>query len=357
MKKSLLLLLFGFSLCYSQTTEVVSTEAIAAAQKLAKEHIEKNNIPGMAISVSKNGKLIWSEGFGYSNIEINRKVDPAKTQFRIASISKSLTAAALAKLMDVDKLNLDESLYTYLPDYPKKKFDFTIRQIGGHLAGIRHYNGQEFILNKKMSITEGLDIFKSDSLLHEPGSRYKYSTYGWNLLSEVIQVVADTPFNDYMQLVIFEPLKMSSTTLDLSDALMPDRTQFYIKKSTSQIILGPEVSNEHKVAGGGFLSTAEDLIRFGNEIISPKILSKNTISEFVKTQYTADGKATNYGVGFSIRESSKGTPKYRHTGGGIGATTVIEMFPAEQLVIVMLINLSQAPGRDLVEDLEALFID
>lgn len=358
MKKSILLTaLLVVTFCKAQVDEIVSTKNIATAQKLASEHLEKNNIPGMAISVSKNGKLIWSEGFGYSNIEIKRKVNPAKTQFRIASISKSLTAAGLAKLIDDGKLELDESLYKYLPKYPKKKYNFTIRQIGGHLAGIRHYNGSEFVLNKKMSITEGLDIFKDDPLLFEPGTRYRYSTYGWNLLSEVIQTIADIPFNDYMQKQIFKPLKMTFTMVNASDSLMSNRTQFYNKTNAGSIELGPEVSNEHKVAGGGFLSTSEDLIRFGNEIISPKIISQKTISELVKTQYTSDGKATNYGVGFSIRESSKGTPKYRHTGGGIGATTVIEMFPEEQLVIVMLINLSQAPGRELIENLETLFID
>ncbi len=356
-KYTLILALFTFTICLAQIEEIVTAGDISDAQELAEEHLREHNIPGMAISVSKNGQLVWSEGFGYSNIEIKRKVDPSKTQFRIASISKSLTAAALAKLMDDKKLDLDHSLYVYLPDYPKKKYAFTIRQIGGHLAGIRHYKGNEFILNKKMSITEGLDIFKNDSLLFEPGTRYKYSTYGWNLLSEVIQTTAQVPFNDYMQQVIFRPLKMTSTTLNVSDSIMPNRTQFYNKTYKGTIVLGPEVSNEHKVAGGGFLSTSEDLVRFGNEIITTTILSKNAVSELLKPQYTNDGNATNYGIGFVVTESSKGTVKYLHTGGGIGATTVLIMYPKEELVIAFVMNLSQAPGKALIEKLESLFIE
>jgi len=358
MKKLILIVaILSSSFCAGQVSGLSLTENISEARKLAKEHLENANIPGMAISVSKDGDIIWSEGYGYMNTEIKKKVSPSETQFRIASISKSLTAAGLAKLMDEEKLNLDESLYIYLPNYPKKKYDFTIRQIGGHLAGIRHYNGSEFVLNKKMSITEGLDIFKDDALLHEPGSRYRYSTYGWNLLSEVIQVVAKTPFNEFMQKSIFAPLEMNNTTLDLSDALMPNRTQFYIKTNGNKIVLGPEVSNEHKVAGGGFISTSEDLVRFGNEIISPNILSKESVAELLKPQSTSDGKSTDYGVGFGIAKTSKGTPKYSHTGGGIGATTVLLMYPQEKVVIAVVMNLSQASGRSLVEKLEEIFID
>jgi len=340
---------------FSQSVDSINASEIEAGE-LAKAFLKKENIPGMAISVSKNGKIIWSEGFGYSNIALKKEVSPSRTQFRIASISKSLTAGALGNLMDNNQLDLDISLYTYLPNYPKKKYAFTIRQIGGHLAGIRHYNGREFVLNKKMSITEGLDIFKDDPLLHKPGSKYRYSTYGWNLLSEVIQVIAKTPFNEYMQKSIFDPLKMSSTTLDLSDSEMPNRTQFYNKKSRAQIIIGPEVSNEHKVAGGGFVSTSEDLIRFGNEIISPKILGQLSVGELLKPQKISDGKSTGYGVGFGISNTPKGTPKYSHSGGGIGATTMLMMYPEEQVVIVVLTNLSNASIRDLCKKLETIFI-
>ena len=127
--------------------------------------LQEEKIPGIAISVSKGGGIIYSNGFGYGNIDKQMKVDPAATQFRIASISKSLTALAMAKLVDDDKLDFNKSIYNYLPDYPKKKYDFTVKQVGGHIAGIRHYKGSEFVLNKEMNITEGLDIFKDDPLL------------------------------------------------------------------------------------------------------------------------------------------------------------------------------------------------
>ena len=156
------------ALCYTQEVLVQNSTQIDKAREIASTFLTSQHIPGMSISVSKNNELIWSEGFGYSDIATKTKVDPSKTQFRLASISKPITAVGLAILADRNQLNFDESLYTYMPNYPKKEYDYSIRQIGGHLAGIRHYKGQEFISNKKMSIKEGLGIFKNDPLIHPP---------------------------------------------------------------------------------------------------------------------------------------------------------------------------------------------
>ncbi|MCO4822814.1 MAG: beta-lactamase family protein [Flavobacteriaceae bacterium] len=335
----------------------ISKSQIETAKQITADFLNSEKIPGLSISMSQNGSIIWSEGFGYSNIEQKTKVNPSVTQFRIASISKSLTAAALAKLVDDGLLDLDESIYTYIPDFPKKKYDFTVRQVGGHIAGIRHYNGSEFILNKKMSIVEGLDIFKDSPLKFKPGTKYSYSTYGWNLLSVVIQNASKTEFNKYMRTAIFEPLKMNSTTLGLSDQDMPNRTLFYNKTHKDAIVIGPTVSNEHKVAGGGFISTSEDLVKFGNEIISPKILSIASVKALVTSQKNDEGKTTNYGIGFGVSETAIDSPKYSHSGGGIGATTFILLYPEEKIVIAILTNLSGVPIRDLIKQLETVFLD
>lgn len=342
----------------TQTTVApISQAEIDTAKQLTSDFLRSEKIPGLSISISQNGSLVWSEGFGYSNIAEKKEVSPSVTQFRIASISKSVTALGLAKLMDDGLMDLDASIYTYIPDFPKKKYDFTVRQVGGHIAGIRHYNGSEFILNKKMSIVEGLDIFKDSPLKSEPGTAYSYSTYGWNLLSVVIQNASKTEFNQFMKAEVFTPLKMDNTTLDLSDTNMPNRTLFYNKTNAGDIVLGPAVSNEHKVAGGGFIATSEDLVRFGNEIIDPKVFSKSSINELVTSQKTTDGELTNYGVGFRVAKTANGTPKYSHSGGGIGATTFILILPEEGIVLALVTNLSGVPYRKLINQLETILIN
>lgn len=356
--KNLALLFFVISsLSCAQVENSTFADQIDKANTLAEKFLNKESIPGMAISVSHHGHIIWSKGFGYSNIETKKEVNPAKTQFRIASISKSICAAGLAKLVDDDKLDFDASVYTYVPDFPKKEFDFTIRQVGGHIAGIRHYNGAEFIMNKKMSIVEGLDIFKDSPLKFKPGSDYSYSTYGWNLLSVVVQNASGVDYNDYMQQTFFDPLQMNNTAVGLSDVDMPNRTQFYRKTNAGKIVLGPKVSNEFKVAGGGYVSTSEDLLKFGNEIISPKILSEASIKELVTSLKTNDDELTNYGIGFGVVKTKNDTPRYSHSGGGIGATTFLLMYPEEDIVIAIVTNLSGVPIRELVGQIEDVFIN
>ncbi|RPD93251.1 class A beta-lactamase-related serine hydrolase [Aureibaculum marinum] len=317
----------------------------------------KEKIPGMAISISRHGELFFSKGFGVSNLKLNRAVSAENTLFRIASISKSITALAMAKLVDKGKLNFEESIYTYLPKYPKKKYDFTVKQVAGHIAGIRHYIGGEFILNKKISITEGLEIFKNDSLKFEPGTGYSYSTYGWNLLSEVVQKLTKQPFDVFVKSSIFEPLKMKNSLLEYSDSILPNKTEFYRKTNDGTIVIGPEVNNEFKAAGGGFLSTSNDLILFGNEIINPTIINKSTVTKLVTSLKTNDGKDTGYGIGFVTNKSKNNTPRYSHSGGGIGATTLLLMYPEENLVIVILTNLSNVKIKDFGNELEGIFLN
>ncbi|WP_347174635.1 serine hydrolase domain-containing protein [Polaribacter uvawellassae] len=356
--KKINLLIFGilFIISSCNTAQNPHQEKINAAKEVAEKFLKSEQIPGMSISVSQKGKMIWSEGFGFADVASKKKVNASTTQFRVASISKTLTALAMAKLVDDNKLDFDASLYTYVPDFPKKKYDFTVRQIGGHIAGIRHYNGNEFLLNKKMSIVEGLDIFKNDSLEFEPGTNYKYSTYGWNLLSVVVQNAAEEDYNEYMKKVVFSPLQMKNTSLGYSDKEMPNRTLFYVKEN-GEIKIGATVSNEFKAAGGGFVSTSEDLILFGNEILNPKTVSKTSIAELVKPQQTTAGKNTKYGIGVGVANVKNNTLRYSHSGGGMGATAYLLMYPEKELVISILTNLSSVNIRKIVGELEDVFIE
>jgi CubicO group peptidase (beta-lactamase class C family) len=357
MKKTFLY--FATVLLYSSTTlyaQINENKKKQKVQTLSEKFLAENKIPGMAISISINNKLFFSEGFGYSNLKTNEKVKPNLTKFRIASISKTLTAVALAKLVDDKKLDFDASLYTYLPNYPKKKYDFTIRQIGGHIAGIRHYKSNEFLSNKKMTIVNGLDLFKNDPLLFKPGTNYKYSTYGWNLLSVVIQNATNKDYFSYMEDAIFFPLKMNNTIVGNPDINIQNKTTFYIKRN-NKIKVAPAVNNVFKAAGGGYLSTSEDLIKFGNELINPTIILKRTFLELVKTQKTSNQKNTKYGIGIVVSKTKNNHLKYSHSGGGIGASTQLLVYPKQNIVICFLTNLSGVKMKNYINELEQILIE
>ncbi|MBP0903643.1 serine hydrolase domain-containing protein [Mariniflexile gromovii] len=352
-----IMLLLG-AVGFTQTIESPNQVKTREAKKLAKKFLKKHGITGMSISVSKHGDLIWSQGFGYSNRKEKIRVKPDTTIFRIASISKSITAVALARLANDKLIDLDSSIYKYVPEYPKHNYDFTVRQLGGNLAGIRHYKDNvEYALNKKMSITEGLDLFKNDDLLCEPGTHYNYSSFGYVLLSEIIQKATHTPFETLVQDSIFKPLNMTHSMVDVSDAEVPNLTQFYRSSAFKKRIIAKPVANEYKVAGGGFLSTSEDIVKFGNELIFPKILSEKAIAEITTSQCLVTGERTGYGIGFSCEKSINDTPKFYHTGGGVGASSILMVFPKEEVVIAVLTNLTGVSMTDFGQELEKVFVN
>ena len=183
MRKSvltLLIILIGF-ISYAQTPQERADEMIKAFLAEAK-------VPGLSVSISQKGNLVFSKGYGYTDTEKKVPVDPSKTKFRIGSVSKTLTAAGLALLYQQGKIDLDAPIEKYVPVWPKKEHKITLRQLGGHLAGIRHYKGMEFYSSKNYpTVSDGLVIFMNDPLINTPGTEYSYSSYGWNLISAAME--------------------------------------------------------------------------------------------------------------------------------------------------------------------------
>lgn len=354
MKKSLLVILFlciGFWACKTSQTNSDDNPklqtAISQSTTLIQKTIEEESFPGLAVAVAQNGKLLWSKGFAWADIENRKPIDPAKSQFRIGSISKPFTAAGLAKLYETGKVNLDVPIQTYVPDFPKKQYDINLRQLAGHIAGIRHYRGQEFMSNKKYeTVKEGLTIFADDPLLFEPGTKYAYSSYAWNLISAAMETAADQDFLSFMQEKVFQPLNMDDTEPDYADQDIKDRVQFYVL-SNNKLTQAPYVDNSYKWAGGGFISTAEDVIKFANAHLQAGYLKQATLDLWIASQQTKDGKPTNYGIGWRSGEDNKGRKWYGHSGGSIGGTSYMLIYPKEKLVVVTLVNLSSARLRNL----------
>lgn len=340
-----------------KNNETLSKNTPKTAEALAENFLATNHIPGMSISVSKNGNLIWSEGFGYAHINPKRKVRPNKTVFRIASISKAITGYVLGILMDEKTIDIDKSIYYYLPKYPKKEYDFTTRQLAGNIAGIRHYkNNSEYALNKNMSISEGLSLFKNDPLLFEPGTEFYYSSLGFVLLSEIMQKAANKSFNTLVSNFVFEPLKMHHSFTEEDKVPTKHKTAFFSSSVLKKYVVANPVSNAYKVAGGGMLSTSEDIVRFGNEIIFHSGISSESIKEITTSQSLKSGNKTGYGMGFSIGISINQTPKYYHTGGGVGASSILLIYPKEQIVIAVLTNKTGIKMEDFGYELETFFV-
>lgn len=361
--KSLLFLstLFLISNCSAPKTNNRITEqfnsAIEQSEILALETMEAGQFPGMAVAVSWKGNLVYLKGFGYSNIEEEVYIKPSESQFRVGSISKPFTSAALAKLYEQGKVELDAPIQQYVPDFPEKKYTITLKQLTGHLAGIRHYRGAEFLSNKfYATVDEGLIIFKDDPLLFEPGTKYAYSSYGWNLVSAAIKNISETPFLEYMEKTVFKPLKMDQAEADYANQNMPNRVSFY-ELVDDKVQLAPKVDNSYKWAGGGFIATAVDVVKFAQAHAKPGFLDQNTLNLWIASQKTTSGKPTNYGIGWRSGTTPAGNDWYGHSGGSVGGTSMMAIYPDQDLVVVTLVNLSGAKMNNLAHNIADLFID
>jgi len=344
--------------CVSQPAALPSvgerwTAARARAHAIACDKLAPN-IPGFALAVAVDGKLVWSEAFGYANLEDKRRTTPA-TQFRIGSVSKPLTADAVAQLYEHGKLDLDVPVQRYVPSFPDKGTPITTRQLGGHLAGIRHYQGDEFTLNQRFpTVTAGLAVFQNDPLVAPPGARFSYSSYGFNLIGAVVEGASGEQFLAYMSRHVFKPLGMTGTAPDKTDSLIPNRTRFYQRTEGGQFVPAPAVDNSYKWAGGGFLSTAEDLVRFGSAHLEPGYLKAATLELLFTPQHTTSGEATEYGIGWFVATDALGHRTAYHGGGSIGGTTVFGIDRDSRVVIALVTNLTDA-RLDAAQEIRLVF--
>lgn len=353
MKKYLLLvLLWSFSINgYAQDY----TESIQKADSIVLAFVESNSIPGMSVSIYKGDALLLSKGYGYSDIKNQTPVNPSTTKFRIGSVSKTLTATGLGLLIQEDKVDPDATIQEYVSEFPVKKWPVTVKQVAGHIGGIRHYNGSEFMSQEKYeTINEGLVIFKDDPLLFEPGTQYQYSSYGWNLISAVIEDASENDFLSYMDNNVFKPLGMNNTEADWADKDIANRTKFYIWRSGKNVE-APYVDNSYKWAGGGFVGTTEDLIRFGKAHFAYDFLDEETQKLMMTPQQTSNGESTNYGMGWSYLQF-KETHWVGHSGGSVGGTTMFLINKQYDMIIAYAINRSGVGFDNLHFKIADLFI-
>jgi serine beta-lactamase-like protein LACTB len=311
--------------------------------------------PGISVAVGHRDRVVWAQGFGFADLESGKPVD-VNTLFRVGSVSKTLTACGLMRLWDRGEVDLDTSVRGYLPDFPKKRWPFTTRQLAGHLAGIRHYKGDEFKLNRAFkSVTEGLSIFEHDPLISEPGTQYTYSTYGWTLVSAVMEAAAGKEYLVIMEEDVFRPLGLDSTRPEWADERLPSKASFYQMKDGC-FAPAQEVDNSHKWAGGGFISTPSDLVRFALGHLGPGYLSPKALQAMSQTQKTRDGELGQYGIGWKAGKHGGLGEWWGHSGGSIGGKTMLILIPAKELAVAATINNTDWPAQGLAFDIAELFV-
>jgi CubicO group peptidase (beta-lactamase class C family) len=262
------------------------------------------------------------------------------TRFRIGSVSKTLTATALAEYAERGRVDLDAGVDRYV-DFPSHGGAITLRRLAGHLAGIRHYESQAEAVNRRRftSVTDALALFAGDPLVAEPGTRVSYSSYCYDVIGAALERVAARDFASLMHEAVLAPARMRETTL--ATAPRAARATFYELEDSGGVRVAPPIDLSDRLPAGGFLSTADDLARFGVALTDGTLVGKETAAMMFRSQQTTAGEKTGYGLGFEVHPSPFGL--FVGTTGAVdGGTAALLIHVKTGTVLALTTNLGYA---------------
>jgi serine beta-lactamase-like protein LACTB, mitochondrial len=342
------------------------TAAVDRGRRLARAGLVQQNLPGLSVAVGEGGDIVWAEGFGWADMEKRVPVAPGM-RFRIGHASKSLTSAAVGVLLEKGQLHLEDEIQTYVPEFPRKQWPVTLRQLMGHVAGVRHYESEEDSMPTAHCdrAIDGLKRFADDPLRFEPDTQYGYSTFGWVLVSAAVEAAAKEPLATFMTAQIFKPLGMSATTFESSTEPMADRVTFYQRRFTGDagegVVPATAVDYSCFAGAGAILSTPSDLVRFGMAINGGTLLQPGTVQKLQTPQVLTSGKETEYGLGWMVEEvtlAGEPTRMVHHASRSLkGGTTSFMTFPARGMVVAVTANIANAITRDIALAIAQAFAD
>lgn len=352
----LLTLLFASSNTLCAEEAKLATGKQSQIEAAISKFIAANSAPGVSAAVVENGAFVWSAGFGMADLE-NFVPATSHTLFRLASVSKPITAVAAMQLWQRGKLDLDAPVQNYCPAFPRKESPISTRELLGHLAGIRHYRSDSpddpEVSNAKHfdnPIQAGLDFFKNDPLVEKPGTKFHYSTQGFTVVGCAIEGASGEKYTDFVRENVFAPAAMTHTYVDDHNAIIPNRASFYKKDKSGTVQNADFLDPIYKIPGGGWLSSAEDMARFEVAILNDTLVQRTTRNLMWTPQTLADKSHDDYGLGWFIgKDDSSGT--VGHAGGQQGTSTSIQIAPDRRAGVVVLINMDSVDASGLASQL------
>lgn len=314
--------------------------------------------PGVSVAIVKDGEFVWATGYGIADLE-NNVPATAETMYRLASVSKAVSATGAMWLVEHGKLDLDVPVQKYCPAFPQKKWPITTREVLPHTAGIRHYktdspDDPDVSSTKHYnSMEEALKLFANDDLVAEPGKKFSYSTFGYTLLGCVMEGASGEKYIDFMRQTIFLPAGMTHTQDDDVHRIILHRAQGYQKVKGGEIVNSDLADTSYKIPGGGLISDAEDMARFEAALLNNKLLRPET-RQSMWTKQTSGGSTQDPSRGYALGWGYStwfGFPTIGHGGAQQRVTTAILMQPEHRTGVVVLCNMENVDSFALAAEL------
>lgn len=301
-----------------------------------KAQMERRHIPGLALAVARDGRIIKARGYGLASVELGAPVMP-ETVFEIGSVTKQITAAAVMLLVEEGKVALDDKIGKYLPSAPETWSAVTVRHLLTHTSGLRNYTGLPgFELTEHLSRDQFIKAIAKYPPNFAPGAAWSYSNTAYNLLGFVIEAASGQSYWQFVRERIFRPLGMNSTADRDPRFVIRNRAGGYEWERGT--LVGRDYDLTDVFAAGAIVSTVLDLAKWDAALYTERLLKRRSLEQVWTPVRLNDGTTYPYGFGWYV-ENFRGHRRLRHNGQTAGFAASIARYTDARLTFIVLTNL------------------
>ncbi|WP_417197424.1 serine hydrolase domain-containing protein [Bizionia sp.] len=332
---------------YSQTLETQIDSVLLTVFKESKE-------PGGVFLVAKNGRPIYRKAFGKSNIELD--VDMLSDNvFQIGSMTKQFTAIAIMMLEEQGKLNVNDAILKYIPDFPNGN-NITIHHLLTHTSGIKDFTMMKSIMSiakEDLTPKELVDFFKDEAVGYSPGEKFEYNNSGYVVLGYIIELVSGNTYEDFIETNIFEKLAMNNSRYASDREIVKNRAYGYHNREafTNKMY----VSLSIPYASGSLMSTVDDMLIWQEAINNNLLVSQSTIDKVFRKNTLNNGAQFTYGYGWHLKDVD-GVPTREHGGSVFGFKSMGVYVPSLDIYVIGFSNCDCNSPTQVTRDITALVI-
>ena len=332
--------------CSSAPAPAPASEFESGIEALVAETLRDGLVPSVSIAIARGQKIVFERTYGRADIENNVPAGN-DTIYRIASITKQFTAAAIMRLVEQGRVDLDADLTKYVPEFHTRGVRITVRQLLNHTSGIQNITDLPALESKmRLDLTdaETLAIFQDEPLNFQPGTNFLYNNSAFFMLAMVIERISGQSIAEHLRRTMLEPLGLRSTSVCDETRVVPHRAHGYIVEK-GQLLNAPYISHELPKGGGNMCSTAHDLVLWAQALANGKVVSPGSYKVMTTPGTLVDGRPIGYGLGLFLSEFG-GQPEISHGGDFWSFTSFLAWYPSDDVAIAVLQNSQSAPAFD-----------
>ena len=324
----------------AQPATAQNTALTPGLDSIARSALNTMKIPGMSIAVVRGTDTLLFKGYGSADLE-NDVAAVTQTVYRIGSITKQFTAAAILRLAEQERLNLNDTLQHFFPNYATKGNRITIRHLLNHTSGIRSFTSMgarwERLERLDVAADSMIALFSSEPFDFQPGAEYRYNNSGYFLLGAIIEKISGKKYGDFLHDEFFQPLGLSNTYYCDQAPIIKHRAQGYRPLPDGGWRNAPPLSMTQPFAAGALCSTIGDLVTWTHALHAGRVIKETSLRRMLAGEKLNDGNILDYGYGIGLANLD-GRREFSHSGGINGFNSFLAFYPDENLTVAVLTN-------------------